>query len=474
LILIGGLPGPKVIYLLRAKELQGDERMLWEIAAEIGLAPKQVLNDAYSAANEALDEVGEQAFSFSDGAMIGPWELAERKVSWVGGEVWMARQGLGKQALLRLVPPGTGSDEERQERFVERSNPGLDPPHPTILKVDEAGEDFGWLYTASENLDGQPLGEIMIRGALPERSALSFAHGLAHTLQVVHGLGVVHGGLNPLGVLIRDSKPHLTDFGVSSALLDGPADGNRPGGRLGVLLFSSPALIGGDAERGLDARDDLYALGCLLYLLLCNPQPDDQPVEGQPWFAEPHVSPNTRELLLRLIAGQTAAYPSAGSLLTDLGAVAQGVGPGPLPPEQSARGRRAPSSTAQVALGWDGDEEGDDEEEDEAPPPPRASSGRVGKASSGRLKAGTSSKLGKASSGKLKAGKSGKLGKTSGSRLGKTSSRRQVPVAKGSGWGILFGTLLVVGGGAALAGMATQPKGSELGLPRRSQGTRGL
>jgi formylglycine-generating enzyme required for sulfatase activity len=445
LILIGRVPAPKVIYLLRSKELHGDERMLWEIAADLGLTEKQALNDSYMAASEAVDESGEQAFSFSEGAMIGPWELGERKVAWVGGEVWLARQGLGKQALLRLVPPGSGSDHERQARFVERSNPGLDPPHPTILKVDEAGEDFGWLYTASESAAGQMLAEILGNGALAERSALGFAHGLANTL--------------------RDAKPHLTDFGVSSALLDGPAEGNRPGGRLGVLLFSSPALIAGDAERGLDARDDLYGLGCLLYLLLCNPQDGDQPVDGQPWFAEPHVSPNTRELLMRLIAGQTAAYPTAGSLLRDLGAVAQGVGPGPLPPEQSARGRRAPSSTAQVALGWDGEdvedvEDDEDDEDDEAPPPRRASS-RLGKASSGRHTASGSRKLGKASSGKIRAGKSGKLGKTSGSRLGSVSSRRQVPVAKGAGWGVLFGTLLVLGGGAAMAAMVTQPKGAE-------------
>lgn len=351
LILLGATPGPRLIYPLLLR--QHDARPLWDLVQALQLVQPQVIQEARSIADEAIKAIGPQAFSFSEGAMVGSWELIARRGAWVGGEVWFATQPGGMQATLRLISPGSGRDEERQVRFVERSNAGLDPPHPSVLKVDEAQEDFGWLYAATLNMDCQPLCGLREQGPLDERTAVALAQSLAGSLSVVHGLGVVHGGLNPLGVLVRGQRTYLSDFGFCSALLDGPVAGCRPGGRLGSLLFSSPGLVLGDANRGLDGRDDLYSLGALVYYAVCSVgAADHRAPPDAPWAVEPPVSDGLKTILGRLLAvSEEARYPDPASLQEDLQRLAHGGLPGPLPPATAVcRGRRAPTAQPQSIL----------------------------------------------------------------------------------------------------------------------------
>jgi formylglycine-generating enzyme required for sulfatase activity len=173
---------------------------------------------------------------------------------------------------------------------------------------------------------------------------------VAGSLAVVHDLGVVHGGITPLGVMIQDSRIYLSDFGLSSAHLDGKLEGCRPGGRLGLLLYASPALINGDAARGLEASDDLFALGALVLHAVSNPGAGDQRAgPDSPWLVAPPISPGfrtIRERLLCLDAG--GRYGSARAALDDLNRVASGGQPAALAPgAASVRGRRADGAVAQ-------------------------------------------------------------------------------------------------------------------------------
>ncbi|MGE0712642.1 MAG: SUMF1/EgtB/PvdO family nonheme iron enzyme [Planctomycetota bacterium] len=348
LLLLGATTGPRLIYAMRLRAL--DARPLWDLVADHGLAAVPPIREAHAIADAALQAMGPQAFSFSEGAMVGPWELAGRRGEGLSGEVWQATRPGGDVATLRLIPPGSGRDPARVERFIERSNVGLDPPHPSILKVDEGDEDFGWLYAATLGLDCSPLAGMIGQGPLDEATALALAQSVAGSLSVVHGLGVVHGGLSPLGIALRESRVYLTDFGVSAALLDGPAEGSRPGGRLGLLLYASPNLLVGDGERGLDSRDDLYAFGAVIYHAVCAGQPGAMRAPPQlPWVVDPPVSDGFKAVLARLLAPEEARYPNIQSVQNDLAAVAAGQPPGTSPPMAGGmvRGRRHPGAGPQ-------------------------------------------------------------------------------------------------------------------------------
>lgn len=350
LLLLGGITGPRLSYALRAR--QGDSRALWELVAQLSLAQGRAVAEAHRLAEAAMQVAGPSAFSFSTGAMVGPWELVDRTGVGIGGEVWSATRPGGEVATLRVVPPGTGRDPERTLRFVERSNVGLDPPHPSLLKIDEGDEDFGWLYAATIGLECRPLAAMMSHGPVDEQTALALAQSVVGSLSVVHELGVVHGGLGSMSVLVRDQRVYLSDFGVSAAGLDGPAFGSRPGGRLGILLYASPELIRGDAERGLDARDDLYALGALLYHAVCGATPQDQRcAPTAPWPVEPPVSPGFKQLLAGLLAPEGARYASAQQVMGELARVSAGQAPSPPQPAGPVvRGRRHPTAGPQQVV----------------------------------------------------------------------------------------------------------------------------
>jgi formylglycine-generating enzyme required for sulfatase activity len=483
LILMGAAPGVHVIGLLHRREQ--DPRPLWDLARELRVAPDAALLEAKQLADVALAAAGPQAFSFSEGAMVGPWELLEVRGQGVGGECWSARLSTNTQqaATVRLLPPATGDDPGRRLRWVERSNPGLEPPHPSILKIDEADEDFGWLYTATIGFDGRSV-QALRASALPEPSALALAQSVAGSLSVVHELGVVHGGVNPLGVLVSGQRTYLSDFGVSSTVLDGPVEGCRPGGRLAAALYSSPGLVRGDAARGLDARDDLYALGALVYWAVCSAAPDEgRAAPTAPWLFEPRVSAGLRTILTRLLSSNLdGCYPTARALVADLAKVAAGGAPGGLPPLAGppVRGRRAatavpqqpvrprpatptptPSAAPRLAAPTPDDVDPPSQEPEEpaqaqaAPAAPRKQkvSERM-KRPSERLKKGKSQA-------NLPAPRKRTWGESAGAQA-KTDS----------GWLVFAACLVLVVGGLFGVKLVSQPQGKELGRVRLAQAER--
>lgn len=479
-LILAGVPGPHLAGLLLRREQ--DARPLWELAHELRLAPDAALAEARALADAALAAAGPQAFSFSEGAMIGPWELLQQRGHGPGGDCWFARLSTNTQqvATVRLVPPGTGDDPGRHLRWVERSNAGLEPPHPSILKVDEAEEDFGWLYAATIGFDGHSLQAVRAQGPLPEQSALALAQSLAAALAVVHDLGVVHGGVNPLGVLLAEQRTYLSDFGVSSTLLDGPLEGSRPGGRLGALLFSAPGLIQGDAARGLDARDDLFSLGALVYWAVCRAAPGEpRAAPGGPWLFDPPVSAGFKGVLARLLSPRSdGCYPTARAVQADLARVAGGASPGGLPPLAGppVRGRRAPTATPQrpvrpapprpapSASSSSGERPPIPPTIDDATPVVRPQAPRPAPAStpSGRQRR-ASERLAKPPRPRAPAPAARKRawGESAGAQA-----------RRGSGWLVFAGSLALVVGALVGATLLSQPTGKELGRVRLAQAER--
>ncbi|MCO5169972.1 MAG: SUMF1/EgtB/PvdO family nonheme iron enzyme [Planctomycetes bacterium] len=477
LILTGAVPGPHLAALLLRREQ--DPRPLWELAQELRVAPDAALAEAKGLAEAALAALGPQAFSFSEGAMIGPWELLQQRGQGPGGDCWFARLSTNTQqvATVRLVPPGTGDDPGRHLRWVERSNAGLEPPHPSLLKVDEAEEDFGWLYAATIGFDGHTLQAVRAQGPLPELSALALAQSLAGSLAVVHDLGVVHGGVNPLGVLLAEQRIYLSDFGLSSTLLDGPLEGSRPGGRLGALLFSSPGLVQGDAPRGLDARDDLFSLGALVCWAVCRAAPGEpRAAPGGPWLFDPPVSAGFKGVLARLLSPRSdGCYPTARAVLADLQRVGAGAMPGGLPPLAGppVRGRRAPTAVPQRPV---------------RPAPPRpalSASSSSGERPPIPPTIDDATPIVRAPQAPRPATPSGRQRKPS-ERVGKAKPKAPAPAPRrrawgesagaqarrGSGWLVFAGSLAVVVGGLVGGTALSAPTGKELGRVRLAQAER--
>jgi serine/threonine-protein kinase len=162
---------------------------------------------------------------------------------------------------------------EVRKRFVRESRIAASLHHPNIVTVYDAGEADGHLYLAMQYVDGTDLADLIEReGALEPVRALGILGQVADALDVAHGRGLVHRDVKPANVLIDSSRAYLTDFGLTRTLSSKSAL-TRHGQFVGTIDYMAPEQIAGDE---VDARADVYALGCMLFHALTGTLPYEQ------------------------------------------------------------------------------------------------------------------------------------------------------------------------------------------------------
>ncbi len=187
------------------------------------------------------------------------------------GAVYKARQaGLERDVAIKLLPPEAALDEAFAERFRAEARALAKMEHPNIVTVHEAGQtSAGHLYFIMEYVEGSDLAQLMARGALPLREALTIASRVCAALEYAHALGIVHRDIKPANVLLRsDDAVKVVDFGLSCLAAESPEDASRlteAGSGLGTPVYMAPEQRAG---KPVDGRADLYSLGVMLYEML--------------------------------------------------------------------------------------------------------------------------------------------------------------------------------------------------------------
>jgi hypothetical protein len=269
------------------------------------------------------------------------------------GVVYRARQlDLDRTVALKLIAPQLAQDDEFRERFLAESRGAAAIDHPNVIPIYYIGEAEDQLYIAMRYVEGDDLRTLVRReGGLPPARAAHIVSQVAAALDAAHARGLVHRDVKPANVLL-DAGDHayLTDFGLTKRLASAAA-ATRPGGWVGTLGYVAPEQIRG--ER-IDARADVYALGCVLFHALTSRSPYDRDSDEATLWAHlnepppplrslaPGVPRQFEEVVDRALHKDPAArYPSAG----DLGraALAAAGKREALAPERSvARGTAAP------------------------------------------------------------------------------------------------------------------------------------
>ncbi len=195
---------------------------------------------------------------------------------------------MGRQCAVKVMNPALVNDSESASRFAREASNASRIIHPNVAAVFDYGESDGVVYLVMEYVDGEPLSRIITREApIPIERALDIGRQIAEGLEAAHELGIVHRDLKPDNILVaprsagRESAK-VVDFGIAKAVQETAGDAlTRTGLVIGTPEFMSPEQLLGDP---IDARSDLYALGCILYLMLT----------GRPAFAAP-----TREQMIK-------------------------------------------------------------------------------------------------------------------------------------------------------------------------------
>jgi len=216
----------------------------------------------------------------SGGSRIGPYEVLARLGAGGMGEVYRALDTrLGREVALKVLGDGALGDAGSVAHFQQEARLAGALNHPNVLAVYDVGERDGNPYLVSELLEGESLRERLSAGPLSQTKALSIALQIAQGLEAAHQKGIVHRDLKPENVFLTSGGTvKILDFGIAKLLptrestLPGGAllPHTKPGALVGTLAYMSPEQMCGDE---VDARADLFSLGCVLYEMLCGRRP---------------------------------------------------------------------------------------------------------------------------------------------------------------------------------------------------------
>jgi serine/threonine protein kinase len=191
--------------------------------------------------------------------------------------VYVAEQvRLGRKVALKVLTTELAWDEQFRERFVRESHIAATIDHPNIIPIYDAGEADGLLYIAMRFVRGPDLKEILKRGQLGVGRTIFLLEQVGSALDAAHAHSLVHRDVKPGNILLEESTDHayLTDFGVAKQTT---ARGLTSTGHfLGTVEYAAPEQIEGGT---VDARTDVYALGCVLYECLTGAPPFSQGTE---------------------------------------------------------------------------------------------------------------------------------------------------------------------------------------------------
>ena len=213
------------------------------------------------------------------------------------GVVYRARDlDLDRVVALKVIAPEFASDRDFRERFKRESQLAASIRHPNVISIYRAGEEDEQLFITMDYVEGTDLKAIIaVRGRLDPKLAASLVSQVAGGLDAAHARGLVHRDVKPANVLIEnrqgDQRAYLTDFGLTKRTKSQSAL-TKTGMVVGTTDYLAPEQLEGGP---IDARVDVYALGCVLYEALTGHVPYPRDTDAATMWA--HMSEEAPSVL---------------------------------------------------------------------------------------------------------------------------------------------------------------------------------
>jgi len=159
------------------------------------------------------------------------------------------------------------------ERFLREIHTAATLNHPHIMPLLDSGEADGLLYYAMPYIEGESLAERIDREKqLPMEEAKQIVKEVADGLGYAHAQGIIHRDIKPENIMLSAGHAVIADFGIARAVTTaGGTKLTETGIAIGTAMYMSPEQASG--RDSLDARSDLYSLGCVLYETLVGEPP---------------------------------------------------------------------------------------------------------------------------------------------------------------------------------------------------------
>jgi len=206
------------------------------------------------------------------------YRLLEKIGEGASGEVFKAEHiELGRKYAVKVLSSAHAAAHDAVERFRREARAVAKLSHPNLVQLHDFGKSTdGRVFLVMELLSGVTL-DIHAEKGLGWREAIRLSIQATRALEAAHHAGVVHRDLKPQNLfLTKEGDLKLLDFGVAMAL----ADTGEERKQKGFAVFGTPEYMAPEQVAGetVDARCDIYALGCVLYELVTG----SRPFEGSP------------------------------------------------------------------------------------------------------------------------------------------------------------------------------------------------
>lgn len=256
---------------------------------------------------------------------------------------------LGRTVAVKVMRPDLVDRADFVARFGKEARSVAKLNHPAVVAIYDSGEAQlprvdGTVdvvpYIVMEYVSGRTLSQLLDEGPVPVDQALSLTAGVLDALEHAHEAGIVHRDIKPSNVMLTpDGAVKVMDFGIARVLSDAT---------MTTSVLATPHYVSPEQAHGerVDARSDLYSVGCMLFELLTGQPPFDAesplavvlqhlneppPV---PSVVRPGLPPALDRVVAKALAkGRDDRYQTAALFRADLEAVARGeepVGAGPV------------------------------------------------------------------------------------------------------------------------------------------------
>src|SRR5882757_2569568 len=305
---------------------------------------------AHTQAGTIADLLSRGGVPTRETAMTTPQHLSDRyelgEILGFGGmsEVHLARDvRLHRDVAVKVLRADLARDPSFYLRFRREAQNAAALNHPAIVAVYDTGEAetaAGPLpYIVMEYVNGVTLRDIVHNdGPLPPRRAIEIIADACQALNFSHQNGIIHRDVKPANIMISTTNAvKVMDFGIARALADSGNSVTQTAAVIGTAQYLSPEQARGDS---VDARSDVYSLGCVLYEVLTGEPPftGDSPVSVAyqhvredplpPSQRHNDISPELDAVVLKALAkNPDNRYQTAAEMRTDLVRVHNGEAP---------------------------------------------------------------------------------------------------------------------------------------------------
>jgi beta-lactam-binding protein with PASTA domain/tRNA A-37 threonylcarbamoyl transferase component Bud32 len=241
---------------------------------------------------------------------------------------------LGREVAVKVLRHDLARDPSFQVRFRREAQAAASLNHPAIVAVYDTGEDRtptgATPYIVMEYVEGDTLRDVLRReGPLDPDRAMSLSADICGALDFSHRNGIVHRDVKPGNVMITpQGTVKVMDFGIARAVSDSAATMTSTAAVIGTAQYLSPEQARGES---VDARSDVYSMGCLLFELITGAPPftGDSPVAVAyqhvredprlPSSIHPRIPPELDAIVLKAMSKNPAnRYQSAAEMRSDL------------------------------------------------------------------------------------------------------------------------------------------------------------